>query len=86
MSCHLLNLTAEELALLVELKMLPKDLVSHEGQKASLKMSSSQLDDLRELCFNFLELSGFNEKYELTSEGLLVQEVADRCFKLIENE
>lgn len=48
--------------------------------KYSLKISEDQADEIRDLCGEQLQLVGFNEKYELTSEGKILESLIDKFF------
>ncbi|VHO02692.1 hypothetical protein [Candidatus Rhabdochlamydia sp. T3358] len=48
--------------------------------KYSLKVSEDQADEIRDLCGEQLQLVGFNEKYELTSEGKILEPLIDKFF------
>ncbi len=46
----------------------------------SLKISEEQADEIRDLCGEQLQVVGFDEKYELTSEGKILESLIDIFF------
>jgi hypothetical protein len=46
----------------------------------SLKISETQADEIRDLCGDQLQMVGFDEKYELTSEGKILESLVDKFF------
>lgn len=46
----------------------------------SLKISEDQADEIRDLCTEQLQIAGFNEKYELTPEGKILESLIDKFF------
>jgi hypothetical protein len=59
-----------------------KLLFSSEQQdgKYSLKISEDQADEIRDLCGEQLQVSGFDAKYELTQEGKILEALVDKFF------
>jgi hypothetical protein len=52
----------------------------HHDDKYSLKISEDQADEIRDLCGEELQLVGFDEKYDLTSEGKILESLIDKFF------
>ena len=50
------------------------------GDKYSLKISEDQVDEMRDLCGEQLQIVGFDEKYELTQEGKILESLVDKLF------
>lgn len=50
------------------------------NDKYSLKISEDQADEIRDLCGEQLQMVGFDEKYELTSEGKILESLVDKFF------
>ena len=48
--------------------------------KFSLKISEDQADEIRDLCGEQLQIVGFDEKYELTQEGKVLESLIDKFF------
>ncbi|MBY0528987.1 MAG: hypothetical protein K2P51_02225 [Rhabdochlamydiaceae bacterium] len=59
-----------------------KLLYSSEQQddKYALKISEGQADEFRDLCSEQLQIAGFDEKYELTPEGEILECLVDKFF------
>jgi len=55
-------------------------LIEHHEDKYLLKISQNQADEIRDLCGEQLQLVGFDEKYELTSEGKILESLIDKFF------
>lgn len=51
-----------------------------EGDKYSLKIPQDQADEIRDLWGEQLQIVGFNEKYELTPEGKILESLVDKFF------
>ena len=45
-----------------------------------LKISENHADAIRDLCGEQLQIAGFDEKYELTSEGRILESLVDKLF------
>ena len=45
-----------------------------------LKISENQADEIRDLCVEHLQIVGFDEKYELTLEGKILESLIDKFF------
>lgn len=45
-----------------------------------LKFSEDQVDELRDLCGEQLQVVGFDENYELTEEGKILESLIDKFF------
>lgn len=45
-----------------------------------LRISSDQADEIRDLCGEQLQLVGFDENYELTAEGEILESLIDQFF------
>ena len=45
-----------------------------------LECSEDQADDIRDKCSEKLQLVGFDEKYELTPEGKILEDLIDKFF------
>lgn len=43
-----------------------------------LNISEDQADEIRDLCGEQLQLVGFDEKYDLTLEGKLLEDLVDK--------
>lgn len=54
------------------------------GQQADgkylIKVSEDQADEIRDLCGEQLQITGFDEKYELTYEGKILESLQDKFF------
>jgi hypothetical protein len=51
-----------------------------DDDKYSLKISEDQADEIRDLCGEQLQIIGFDKKYELTSEGKILESLVDKFF------
>lgn len=51
-----------------------------EENKHLLKISEDQADEIRDLCGEKLQISGFNIKYELTEEGKILESLVDKFY------
>ena len=45
-----------------------------------INLSDDASEEIRDLCGEQLQLAGFNEKYELTSEGQTLERLIDKFF------
>jgi hypothetical protein len=45
-----------------------------------IHISEDQADEIRDLCIEQLQLAGFDEKYELTPEGEILESLTDKFF------
>lgn len=45
-----------------------------------MEISENQADEIRDLCGEQLQIVGFDEKYELTSEGQILESLIDKLF------
>ncbi len=45
-----------------------------------LKLLQTQADEIRDLCGERLQFVGFDEKYELTKEGKILESLIDKLF------
>jgi hypothetical protein len=48
--------------------------------KYSITISENQADVIRDLCGEQLQIVGFDEKYELTPEGKILESLVDKFF------
>jgi len=46
----------------------------------SLLMSEDEADEIRDLCGEQLQIIGFNQDYELTCEGKILESLIDKLF------
>ena len=53
---------------------------SKEKDFLILECSEDQADDIRDKCSEKLQLVGFDEKYELTPEGKILEDLIDKFF------
>ena len=53
---------------------------NQQDEKYSLKISEDQADEIRDLCGQQLQAVGFDIKYELTSEGKILESLVDKFF------
>jgi hypothetical protein len=51
-----------------------------QDDKYTLKISEEQADELRDLCGEQLQVAGFDENYELTAEGRILESLVDKFF------
>lgn len=51
-----------------------------EGVEYVLNFSEDQADELRDLCGQQLQVAGFDENYELTREGQILEYLIDKFF------
>lgn len=51
-----------------------------QDDKYALKISEGQADEIRDLCGERLQIAGFNERYELTPEGKILESLVDKLF------
>ena len=51
-----------------------------EGTDYVLKFSEDQADELRDLCGEQLQVVGFDQNYELTKEGKILESLIDKFF------
>ena len=51
-----------------------------KDDKYALKISEDQADEIRDLCGEQLQIAGFDEKYELTPEGKILESLVDKFF------
>jgi hypothetical protein len=51
---------------------------SKENKMFLLKISEDEADELRDLCGEQLQITGFDEKYDLTPEGKILDSLIDR--------
>lgn len=51
-----------------------------QDNKYLLKISEDQADEIRDLCGERLQIAGFDEKYELTPEGKILESLEDKFF------
>lgn len=45
-----------------------------------ISISEDQANEIRDLCGEQLQIAGFDEKYELTSEGKILESLIDKFF------
>lgn len=50
------------------------------NDKYSIKIPEDQADEIRDLCGERLQVAGFDEKYELTPEGKILESLVDKFF------
>ena len=50
------------------------------NDKYLIKISEDQADKIRDLCGEQLQIVGFDEKYELTSEGKILDSLIDKFY------
>jgi hypothetical protein len=48
--------------------------------KYLLEITEDQADEIRDLCGEQLQIVGFNERYEATSEGEILESLVDKFF------
>jgi hypothetical protein len=54
---------------------------AHQVSDAYLiNISEDQANEIRDLCGEQLQIAGFGEKYELTSEGKILESLVDKFF------
>lgn len=51
-----------------------------QGDMYTLIISEEQADEIRDLCGERLQIAGFDEKYELTQEGKILESLVDKFF------
>ncbi|MBI2742621.1 MAG: hypothetical protein HYX48_01740 [Chlamydiales bacterium] len=51
-----------------------------QDKKYSLEISEDQADEIRNLCQEQLQIVGFDEKYELTPDGKILESLVDKFF------
>lgn len=51
-----------------------------EENDYKLNISDDQADEIRDLCGEQLQLVGFDEKYDLTPEGELLEDLVDKFY------
>lgn len=51
-----------------------------DNDKYLIKISEDQADEMRDLCEEQLQIAGFDEKYEFTVEGKILESLIDRFF------
>ena len=51
-----------------------------QDDKYTIKISEDQADEIRDLCGEQLQITGFDEKYELTPEGKILESLVDKFF------
>lgn len=54
--------------------------IEQHDSKYSLKISEDQADEIRDLCGERLQVVGFDEKYELSQEGKILESLIDKFF------
>jgi hypothetical protein len=52
----------------------------YNKDKYLIKISGNQADKIRDLCGEQLQVAGFDEKYELTKEGEILESLIDKFF------
>lgn len=50
----------------------------HRTDHYSLSISEEQADEIRDLCGTQLQIAGFNDNYELTPEGEILESLIDK--------
>ncbi len=50
------------------------------NDKYSLKIPEGQADEIRDICGEQLQIAGFDEKYELTPKGKILESLIDKFF------
>lgn len=51
-----------------------------KDDRYSLKISEEEADEIRDLCGEQLQLVGFDENYELTFEGKILESLIDKFY------
>lgn len=51
-----------------------------QDDKYKFKIYEDQADEIRDLCGERLQIAGFDEKYELTPEGKILESLVDKFF------
>jgi hypothetical protein len=54
--------------------------MKQNDDKYLIKVSEGQADDIRDLCGEQLQIVGFDEGYELTNEGKILETLIDKFF------
>jgi len=78
----MINLSHNDTQFLKRVLMLPREFkelfesVSIQG----ISLSEDQADELRDLCGDRLQTHGFDEKYQPTEEGKILEELIDKLF------
>lgn len=82
-----IKLTKDEYDYLYSISFLTKEQrntlfsnVKYDDNQYSLKISENQADELRDVCGGQLQLIGFDEKYESTPEGKILESLIDKFF------
>jgi hypothetical protein len=81
-----IELNQNEFAYLCKASFLPdrfrKLFFSSVRKKKSflLNISEEQADEIRDLCGDQLQLVGFDERYEPTTEGLILESLMDKFY------
>ena len=51
-----------------------------QDHRFELNISENQADEIRDLCGEQLQIAGFDENYELNSEGKILESLIDKFF------
>jgi len=51
-----------------------------DGDEYLIEVSDDQADEIRDLCGEHLQVAGFDEHYELSSEGRILESLVDKFF------
>lgn len=54
--------------------------IEQEEGQFCMEISEEQADEIRDLCGEQLQIVGFDEKYELTAEGEILESLVDKFF------
>jgi hypothetical protein len=52
----------------------------HHDGRYSIKISEGRADEIRDLCGERLQIADFDEKYELSQEGKILESLVDKFF------
>jgi hypothetical protein len=63
-----------------EWKHLMDQSIDKKGQDYFLMISEEKADELRDLCGDELQVTGFDEQYKLTKEGEILESLIDKLY------
>lgn len=81
-----IQLNQDEYSYLCKASFLPDGLrqlfflTEREENAYKLNITEDQADEIRDLCGEQLQLVGFDEKYDPTSEGKLLEDLVDKFY------
>lgn len=81
-----IKLNESEFSYICQATFLPEKLrslfskVQKQGASYLLKISENEADQIRDLCGEHLQIVGFDEKYDLTPEGEVLEALVDKFF------